>query len=156
MAVGAWTSSLQTRVDSENYIAGTNTGVYNNASKLQQLWSVINTPTAFSVPLFTVANLQMYEFTVDQGTVANPVLIIFTSNTAQTVKINAVAGVLYYWDVNQLGVPGANAQPYGGIFAGSFITTTYTPFGVSLASATYTIPTIIGVATNFTGRIVYN
>lgn len=153
MAVGAWTSSLQTRVDSENYIAGTPTGTYNTATKLQQLWSVINTPTAFTVPLFTVANLQMYEFMVDQGTVANPVVITFTSNTAQTVKINAVANSLYYWDVTQLGVPGSNAQPYGGIFAGSFVTTTYTAFGVSLASATYNIPTIIGVATNFTGRI---
>jgi hypothetical protein len=161
--VGNFTTSIQTKVDNEQYVPGNYSGTYSIAQKLQETWTVIGSTTPISLNPFTIpatlsaaatAGLQMYEFSVDQGTGANPVVVVFTSNTGNTVQLKMVAGQIYYFDISQMGVPGTDTMPYGGIFSGAFTGTTWVPFGTSVVSATYNIPSALAVTTvNFTGRI---
>lgn len=99
---GTWTTTIQTRVDTENYLSSVSSGTYNAATKLQEVLSVTtgtNTGT-ITVPIVTIAKLQEFYLTSDQGTVANPVTVTFTLSTG-TLILSLVAGQPYYWDVNQ-------------------------------------------------------
>jgi hypothetical protein len=152
----AFTTVIQTRVNSENYLSGTLTGSAASGYLSNEAWTTINATTAFSVPVVTIANMQSYFFMVDQGTVASPVAVIFTSSTAKTVQLNMLAGVPWYWDLNGVPVTAHTAADIYGIFSGDNNAGTVTAFG-NIASATYNIPTALGVATvNWTGRITTN
>lgn len=137
---GTWSTSIQVREDSENPLGSTSSGTYEAGSKISAALSVTtgtNTGT-ITVPIVTIAKLQMIYLTCDQGTVSNPVTLTFTLSTGSLV-VSLVAGQPYYWDVNQ-GI----ANPFA-----------YSSTGTTAA---YSIPTsALGLASgstvNITGRI---
>ena len=139
---GTWTTSIQTRQDSENYIPGVSSGTYNVGDKISA--AITNTTASttqtgtISVPgVATIANLQSFFLLSDTGTVANPVVVTFTLSTGTKV-IDLVAGVPYYWDVN---------------------VGTVNPFSYAIVgpTAAYSIPGALGLAAgavvNITGRV---
>jgi hypothetical protein len=159
-AAGAWTSVLQHRVDSENYLSGTDAGTYNTAVKITEAVTGYTPGTPATVmPGITgivVANLQSYFFQVDQGTAAYPLVLTLTSNTGKTTSINLTAGNANYWDVSMAYTPGSHvAAALYGIFSVDNNAGTATAFGTSIASATLNIPAGLAYTgtVNLTGRI---
>ncbi len=131
---GTWLTNINTRMDSENANSGTSEGTYNAGTKISEAATVIGTATAFTFPAFVAANLQSFFLVCDQGTVANPVVIIITLATGSKT-LNMVAGQPYYWDVNNANLC-AN------------------PFAYNAVSATYNVPTALAVTlANITGRV---
>ena len=169
--IGSWQTTIGTRLDSENPISGTITGTYNNGYKASmqfaltavavapQIGYTAGTPQALpGFPLVTVADIQMYAFTADQGTAAYPLSLIFTSDTSKTVTVKLIAGQTVYWDGSQVGTTThATAADYG-VFSGDNNAGTVTAFG-NIASATLTIPAGLALVTpalvNLTARIAF-
>ena len=136
---GSWTTIIQTRQDSENYVAATSLGTYITKIKEAINATVINTITTFATLSVTAANMQSFFLMTDQGTVANPVLVTFTLSTG-TLVFSCVANVPIYWDANMSQI------------ANPFVTAGYSPLG----AVRYTIPTAIGVPTNITMEMNVN
>jgi len=165
---GTWTSVPQFRVDSENFLTGIDSGVYNVADKISvqfvttgasgpQLTYIAGTPLAFSWPSFAIANLQAYFFMVDQGSAAYPIVLDVTCST-HSVSVNLLANLPLVWSLNQLAYTGSYTLPSFGMFSGSETGGTYTSFGTSALSATLNIPAGLALPSpglvNLTGRIL--
>ena len=170
-AIGSWASTIQARIDAENYIGGAIAGSYNNALKIQQQFVttgatgdqqtyVAGTPLQIPWTPVTVANMTMYMFTCDQGTAAYPVVLEFWGSASLSgthVSINLIAGQTVYWDSTQVGTTAHVSAANLGVFSGDNSSGTVTGFGTTINSVSINIPSGLGLSSpgtvNLTGRI---